>query len=613
MGFSTALWEAISGKPWPYDEEKANKNWKVQQDFMRTFGGITPGHGTINVSKTANPAKAAELYKQAGYNVVGAPSNTANTTDINTLLIKAHQLHGPKLAPTATRFALDLFHKQLNELTPEQRAFLADPKVSDANKIAQLANWTGFKTLDDVNQYAVYARQDMGKGAQAFGGWKGYFDYLKQKEAENPYRIAARSWTLADEEALKKYGVDKGAWHYDPAKYAWYFVNQQWKQGVDDPKSWAHRYRAYKGDYEGFRRAFLQDLMYEGKIGQPFDIESYIGSGQPSSSVGSGGAYRYGGTGTYAGVAPPGYGNPQPGGGGVMYPQSMTSIMTDLLNMMQLENLYQPSKEALDVLMHPYKSTQDYQEALGMVLNQLSKRGVVNSTLTTRAMEKLGRSWMERARELQERGVLGAEQLRQAAAAQGLTAKNLAARVALDKYLGDLNAWLRNKSLDLDEAYRRDALAEKIRESLWNEAFAATRWGADYARQRWLDEIMGLKTLTGMEEDDWKRVIGAYGTLNDLYNTNRRTLFSDLFRLWNTMISGRYQIPSSTTTYSGGVSPFISFLSPVIGDVAEAGMDAILNWAKGIFSNPATAATTAASAFIAPGGIETLVPGFPGI
>ncbi len=670
MGFSTALWEAISGTKWPYDEEKANQWASANEKFMNLFGGIKPGQGTINVSKTANPTAVASYYRNKGYNVTGfhgdntgsgelkpatpsgytkegnpifggifvgnknynyyqpqkkTASNKSWNQTIDELLTKAHGLHPNDLAPNANKWALNLFHQQLANLSENQRRYLADPNISDTEKVVRLKEWTGFKTLDDVNEYARRLKEEEGSGATAFGGWGGYQNFLHQVNENDPAKLRYSSWSPQWEENLKKYGLEST--DADPILKDWYYFNQIWKHSPNDTRTEAYPYRRFQGDFEGFYKQRVKDLMAQGKIGQNFDLQKYL-SGEKALSplIGgfeTGGAYppsfRYtrGGM-RYAGNG--GRGVRRSGGAGMpVSPQSFQGTMTDILNLLQLADTYKPLDKSIQRLMNPEVAIQPYKERIGSLLNQMSRRGVINSTVLERELNKITQSWLDRARELQEKGILGAEELRKAAATQGLTARNLAANLALGKYQTDLNAWLRNKGLDLDEAYRRDVLGEQIRKALFDEAFKTTVYGNEWNRQRWLDTVGALKDITGIEEGDWKKEFGSYSMLDELLKKDRQMFLSGLYDLWHTMISGRYSVPSETRTESGGTSPFVSLLAPAIGQITgnigegllNKGMDMI----KGIFTPEGMGklALSAATSFIAPGGSELLIPGFPGI
>ena len=619
-GKASTVWEAISGIKAP--ENEALSTLETRDKFHKIFGG----GGPVDISHTKNKNIAGQYYSNLGYQVIDSSQQTAPSTtgtastrlsqnDIDEMLKKVHGLYSDDLVPNANKWALDYFHKRLQSLTPEQRSYLSDPNVPEADKLIKLKDWTRFQTIDDVVEYAQRLKKE-GLSIRTLGGWQGYSNFLKQIKANDPYSQRIATWHPDRKKYLIEHGLTEEANKIvDPVLTDWYYLNNAWKHGGDkDPKTLAYKYRRFKGDFEGFYKQRIKDLINEGVIGHGIDINKYL-SGDIES-----GSYSYGSS---PRIAPPGYGNPQPTGryntGNIpavsLGTGSLQDAMTNILNLLQLENTYKPSEEAINKLMNPYVATEPYKEQIGSILNKLASRGVVNSTITSKAMAKLGKEWLDRARELQERGILGAEELRKAAAAQGLTAKNLAARLALDKYATDLNAWLRNKSLDLDEAYKRDALGERIREALFDEAFNTAKFGWAANRQQWIDTIGAYKDLLGIEESDWSRKTGSYGALDELFQKDRDTLYRELFKLWNAMLSGRYQIPTTTTTYSGGVSPFISFLAPAIGRVAgnigEAGLDAIINVIKGL-ATPQGAASMAA-AFVAPGGSELLVPGFPGI
>ncbi len=595
-GKASSVWEAISGIKAP--EQQAYETLETRDKFHRLFGG----GGPVNISHTQNKDVARQYYQNLGYEAVDSTSNAQahsrqySQNDIDTLLKKAHGLHPDNIAPNANEWALNYFHQKLQSLTPEQRSYLSDPKVPEADKLIKLKDWTSFQTLDDVNEYARRVRQEAGSGVQAWGGWQGYRQHLENINKNDPYSHRIEAWTPERKKYLEQHGLNDEV--IDPVLKDWYYFNQIWKHAPDDPRTEAYPYRHFQGDFEGFYKQRVKDLMTQGVIGKDFDVDEFLAGSQgyPEQPV-TGGPHPA----IFGGSSGLNYGTPyhKPGGGGGgELPATIKPLnvgMTDILNLLQLQNTYQPSKEAIEKLMNPYVATEPYREQLGSILNSLARRGVVNSTITSRAMERLGKVWLDRARELQERGILGAEELRRAAAAQGLTAKNLAARIALEKYLGDLNAWLRNKGMNLDEAYRRDALGERIREELFNEAFNTARFGWMANRQEWLDRWGALKDLMGMDERDWQRRIASYGALDDLFQRDRATAYQELFRLWSNMISGRYQIPTTTTTYSGGTSPFISFLAPAIGraagNVAEWGMDKIL----GILGMGAGAAASGAA------------------
>lgn len=614
-GNASAVWEAISGIKVP--ENKALSTLETRDRFHKIFGG----GGQVDISHTKNKDIAGQYYSNLGYHVIDNSQQTASSTtgtsstsnsaglsqnDIDEMLKKIHGLHPDNLAPNANKWALDYFHKRLQSLTPEQRSYLSDPNVPEADKLIKLKDWTSFQTIDDVNEYAKRLKEEEGIGAGAFGGWQGYNEFLKQVNANDPYSQRISTWHSDRSKYLSEHGLTADAQNtIDPILYDWYFINQQWKQGADnDPKTLAYRYKNFQGDFEGFYKQRIKDLINEGVIGHDIDINKYLsGDIEP-------GSYFYG---YNPEITPPGYSNPQPTATIENPPpkpipiqnndidntlitlpdaNKLQDVMTNILNLLQLENTYKPSEEAINKLMNPYVATEPYKEQIGSIMNKLANRGVINSTITSNALEKLSRTWLDRARELQERGILSAEELKKAAAAQELTAKNLAARLALDKYMTDLNAWLRNKSidldawlrnknLDLDEAFRRDTLGEEIRKTLFDEAFNTAKFGWMTNRQQWLDTIEAYKDLLGIEESDWSRKTGSYGTLDELFQKDRDTLYRELFKLWDAMLSGRYQIPTTITTQSGGVSPFISFLAPVIGkatgNIAEAGLGAILD------------------------------------
>lgn len=110
-----------------------------------------------------------------------------------------------------------------------------------------------------------------------------------------------------------------------------------------------------------------------------------------------------------------------------------------------LRTYYKPSEEFVRTMENPYLSMLPYKEKIGDVLNRLASRGVVNSTVTQRALEKIGQYALERGRELKSQTLAALEEARRLSEADRIKRLALledAKQLAADRrYRNLFNLW----------------------------------------------------------------------------------------------------------------------------------------------------------------------------
>ena len=273
-----------------------------------------------------------------------------------------------------------------------------------------------------------------------------------------------------------------------------------------------------------------------------------------------------------------------------------------------VSSYYKPSEEYQEAMRNPYLSMKPYEEKFGQLLNRYAQRGILNSTITQNALKELGQALAERAQELrtstlnlleQAKQLSSSDQWRRALALEQLTKSGLEnwnlARLRQEE--------IKLEAKGLSERAREfeKQLAERSREFEstmdWRYWQTLKDWEE---RQRMLDKQLEEQQREfdrQLEEKKrefdsrvqldvaslWQQALGqSYGSYrqgaaaweSELYNRWLQS-WQRPYTLWHTMYAGRFGVPTTVTTQSGGSGLFENVLGIGLGTLASEGAKAL--------------------------------------
>ena len=235
-----SLWDVVSKNHPGYGSGTLQDTSKPANDIRRLFGVVFTGRDPVTgltrqelqrrgITKFGElerrypgrvqnkPAPKPAPKKNVQVKPQPAPTKKPEqfAQNLDSLLIRAHNLD-PKRFQNETNWMLNFAKQKLKGLPENKRRLIADPNVTDAQKVVLLREWTRPKTLDEVETEANQRRLDLRE--RPYRNWQEYQADLKRINANDTSQIYGKYWTPEWDKNQRRYGTgpSKGE-YYNPA------------------------------------------------------------------------------------------------------------------------------------------------------------------------------------------------------------------------------------------------------------------------------------------------------------------------------------------------------------------------------------------------------------